>query len=81
MYSANEMAELAAGLRRVLGAIEGGSLAADAGTIARLEGAAAAISVDTIGAVRPVIDFGPLDTRQSRSSFQGLGRVHGASHL
>ena len=44
MYSAHELAELAAGLRRVLGAIEGGSLAADAGTIARLEGAAAAIS-------------------------------------
>ena len=43
-YSGQELSELAAGLRRVLGAIEGGSLAADAGTIARLEGAAAAIS-------------------------------------
>jgi hypothetical protein len=43
-YSTQELGELAAGLRRVLGAIEGGSLAADAGTIARLEGAAAAIS-------------------------------------
>ena len=43
-YSGQELSELAAGLRRVLSAIEGGSLAADAGTIARLEGAAATIS-------------------------------------
>jgi hypothetical protein len=42
-YSVNELRDLAAGLRRLLREIEDGSLAADAGTISRLEGAAAAI--------------------------------------
>ena len=38
-----ELEDLAAGLRRLLDAIETGSLTADAGTISRLEGAAAAV--------------------------------------
>jgi len=42
-YSIQELGELADGLRRLLAAIEDGGLAADAGTISRLEGAAAAI--------------------------------------
>ena len=42
-YTVEELAELAEGLRGLLGAIEDGSLTADAGTIARLEGATAAI--------------------------------------
>jgi hypothetical protein len=42
-YTVEELEELAAGLRRLLGAIEHGTLEADAGTIAGLEGARAAI--------------------------------------
>jgi hypothetical protein len=42
-YTVEELGELAAGLRRLLGAIETGKLEADAGTISGLEGAAAAI--------------------------------------
>jgi hypothetical protein len=42
-YSVEELGELAAGLHRLLGAIEDGTLEADAGTIFGLEGAAAAI--------------------------------------
>jgi hypothetical protein len=42
-YTVEELDELAAGLRRLLDSIKNGSLAADAGTISRLEGAAAAI--------------------------------------
>jgi hypothetical protein len=41
-YTVDELRDLASGLRRLLGSIEDGSLAADAGTISRLEGAAAA---------------------------------------
>jgi len=42
-YTIKDLEELAAGLRRLLGAIEEGTLEADAGTISGLEGAAAAI--------------------------------------
>ena len=42
-YTVDELRDLASDLRRLLGAIEDGSLTADAGTISRLEGAAAAI--------------------------------------
>ncbi len=42
-YSTQELGQLAAGLRRFLDAIERRELTADAGTISRLEGAAAAI--------------------------------------
>jgi hypothetical protein len=42
-YTVDELGKLADGLRGLLGAIEDGSLAATAGTISRLEGAAAAI--------------------------------------
>ena len=40
-YSSAELAEVAAGLRRLLDAIVRGEVTADSGTIARLEGAAA----------------------------------------
>jgi hypothetical protein len=42
-YSATELAEVAAGMRRLLDAIGAGELSADSGTVARLEGAAAAL--------------------------------------
>jgi len=42
-YTVEELGELAEGLRGLLAAIEDGSLKADAGTIARLEGATAAL--------------------------------------
>jgi hypothetical protein len=42
-YTVEDLATLAEGLRDLLAAIEAGSLKADAGTIARLEGATAAI--------------------------------------
>jgi soluble cytochrome b562 len=42
-YTVEELRKLAEGLRELLGAIEDGMLAADAGTISRLEGATAAI--------------------------------------
>jgi len=42
-YTTEELAELAAGMRRMLDAIAAGALSADAGTICRLEGAAVAI--------------------------------------
>ena len=42
-YTVDELRDLAAGLRRVLGAIEDGLLATDSGTISRLKGAATAI--------------------------------------
>ena len=42
-YTVEELDELAAGLQRLLDAIEKGTLEADAGTIAGLEGARAAI--------------------------------------
>jgi len=42
-YTVEELGELADGLRGLLAAIEDGSLKADAGAIARLEGATAAI--------------------------------------
>jgi hypothetical protein len=42
-YNTEELGDLAAGLRRILSAIEDGTLAADAGATSRLEGAAAAI--------------------------------------
>lgn len=42
-YTVEELGELAEGLRRLLAAIEDGSVKADAGTISRLEGATAAI--------------------------------------
>lgn len=41
--SPNDLAEVAAGLRRLLDLIAGGDLTADSGTVARIEGAAAAI--------------------------------------
>jgi hypothetical protein len=40
-YTLEELDELAAGLQRLLGATANGTLEADAGTIASLEGAAA----------------------------------------
>lgn len=43
LYTVEDLAELAKGLRRLLAAIEDGSMKADAGTISRLEGATAAI--------------------------------------
>jgi hypothetical protein len=42
-YTVEELEGLAAGLGRLLGAIENGTMEADAGTISGLEGAAAAI--------------------------------------
>jgi hypothetical protein len=42
-YSTDELTEVAEGLRRILETIKDGSLSADAGTINRLEGAAAAL--------------------------------------
>ncbi len=42
-YTTEELEDLAAGLGRLLGAIEKGTLEADSGTIAGLEGARAAI--------------------------------------
>lgn len=42
-YSVEELGEIAEGLLSLLGAIEDGSLAVDAGTISRLEGAASAV--------------------------------------
>ena len=42
-YSRDELGELAAGLRKVLAEVEAGRLTADSGTIARLEGAVAAL--------------------------------------
>ncbi len=42
-YTVAELAEVAAGIRRLLGAVEAGDLTADAGTVARLEGAAAVL--------------------------------------
>jgi hypothetical protein len=42
-YSAAELGEVAAGIRRILVAIEAGELAADTRTVTRLEGAAAAL--------------------------------------
>ena len=42
-YTVAELDELAAGLRRLLDAMEKGTIEADAGTIAGLEGAMAAI--------------------------------------
>ena len=41
--SVAEIREVAAGLRRMLDAIEAGQITADSGTIARLEGAVAAL--------------------------------------
>jgi hypothetical protein len=41
-----EVADVAAGMRRILGAIETGDLVADPGLIARLEGAA--VALDTL---------------------------------
>jgi len=48
-YSPDELAEVAAGLRRILDAIERGELAADPGEINRLEGAAAALDALATG--------------------------------
>lgn len=42
-YTAEDLAEVAAGLRRLLGAVEAGDLVADSGTVARLDGAAVAL--------------------------------------
>jgi hypothetical protein len=42
-YNATELAVVAAGMRRLLDAIAAGDLSADSGTVARLEGAAAAL--------------------------------------
>jgi hypothetical protein len=42
-YTVDELRDLAAGLRRLLDAIQSGTLEADAGTISGLEGAAVAI--------------------------------------
>ena len=42
-YSQLELAEMADGLRRLLDAIEGGKVTAPGGTVARLEGAVAAL--------------------------------------
>jgi len=42
-YTVEELGALVEGLRRLLAAIEDGSMKADAGTIARLEGATAAL--------------------------------------
>ena len=42
-FSAEELAEVAAGLRALLGAVETGELVADAGTVPRLDGAAVAL--------------------------------------
>ncbi|MGI8750963.1 MAG: hypothetical protein ACR2MN_01345 [Acidimicrobiales bacterium] len=50
-YTTGELAELAAGMRRLLDAIEAGDMTADSGTIARLEGAVAAL--DALAAGRP----------------------------
>ncbi|MGO8871634.1 MAG: hypothetical protein ACLQPH_09580 [Acidimicrobiales bacterium] len=42
-YTVEELDELAAGLQRLLDAMENGTLEADSGTIAGLEGAVAAV--------------------------------------
>jgi len=42
-FSPAELAEVAAGLRRLLGAVAAGELTADSGMVARLEGAAVAL--------------------------------------
>jgi hypothetical protein len=59
-YSIQELGELAAGLRRLLDAIERQELTADAGTISRLEGAAAAIQALADGR-NPKSEFTFLD--------------------
>lgn len=43
MYTAGELGELADGLRRLLAAVEAGSMTGDSGVLARLEGAVAAL--------------------------------------
>lgn len=48
-FTSAELAEVAAGLRRLLGAVEAGDLSADAGTVTRLEGAAAAVEALAAG--------------------------------
>jgi hypothetical protein len=48
-YTADELAEVADGLRRMLQAIAAGELTADSGTVARLEGAAVAIEALAAG--------------------------------
>jgi len=50
-WSRAELADVAAGLRRVLEAVGAGGLAAAPGTIARLEGAAAALTAMAEGDV------------------------------
>lgn len=42
-YSSDDLTEVAAGLRRILEVIAAGGLSADSGTVAGLEGAAAAL--------------------------------------
>jgi len=42
-YTTGELADLAGGMRRLLDAIEAGEMTADSGTVARLEGAVAAL--------------------------------------
>jgi len=42
-YTLGELAEVAAGIRRILVSIESGDLVADTRTVTRLEGAAAAL--------------------------------------
>jgi hypothetical protein len=52
-YTAAQLAELAQGLRRLLRAIERDELTADAGTVARLEGAASTLEVLSEGRSQP----------------------------
>lgn len=51
-FSPTELAEVADGLRRLLGAVAAGEMTADSGTVARLEGAAVALEALATG--RPV---------------------------
>ncbi len=51
-FATAELADVAAGLRRILAAIETGDLTADSGTVARLEGALAAIEALLVGGSR-----------------------------
>ena len=57
-YTRAEIAEVAAGLNRILAAVERGELTAHAGLIARLEGASAALLAMAVGVV--VDDAEPL---------------------
>lgn len=49
VYTAGELGELADGLRRLLAAVEAGSMTGDSGVVARLEGAVAALEALATG--------------------------------